>query len=267
MNLAELEKIKPYSKDNKDKIKGNIKIGKHHYFKRKNCWSSINKINKLKGKNKYPNCHPWYVNDSKKTFSITGHHILSVSGILLVRNTVRNGNFLENAKYDSNHCRNIVALPTLSKLACELKVPMHYGTHCEKNVLGMENNTPYHSLTTQMISHMLRLLSNSGICPGNSESERKDILLNMDYLSIIMLKWISNFQVLLHRFGKDYHSNGAGCRGIEDNIEKSKNEINFCQNRYHEYDLTVDTLKRNDRLKTLFELEKSECVYEDKHFK
>ena len=95
------------------------------------------------------------------------------------------------------------------------------------------------------------------MCPGYSESDSIEVLINIDYLSCIKLRWISNFEVLLHKFGKDYKEGAAGDRGIIDKLEKDKNEANSCIERYHGFNLSdsVDNMKYNDRLKTVFELE------------
>ncbi|WKY59618.1 hypothetical protein Q5H80_18760 [Vibrio sp. SNU_ST1] len=186
--LMEIERIKLYSGNNKGSLK---KTGKRHDFERRSCWRSANKISEP---NKYPSAHPWYVEASEKV-SVTGHHILSVSGV---------------------------------KAASKTK----YGT-------------------------MLKLLRRKGTCPGDTESESQEVLVNVDYLSCIKLEWISSFNLLLHKFGKDYRENGPGCREITDNIEKKKYESKSCVERYHGYNLSplIDSMKHNNRLKTVFELE------------
>ncbi|HCG7308605.1 AHH domain-containing protein [Vibrio parahaemolyticus] len=250
--LMEIERIKIYSGKNEGKLKGACTTGKKHKFIRSDCWSSANKISSSK---KYPFSHPWYINGSDKV-SVTGHHILSVSGVKAAAKT-KHGIILETAKYDTNHCKNIVALPTLSQLACELRVPIHYGNHTGQAIPDMKTNMSYHIFTTKMVVHMLKLLRKKGVCPGDSESDSREVLINIDYLSCIKLRWISNFEVLLHKFGKDYKEGGAGCRGIIDNLEKDKNEANSCIERYHGFNLSdsVANMKYNDRLKTVFELE------------
>ncbi|OCH52093.1 MULTISPECIES: AHH domain-containing protein [Vibrio] len=250
--LMEIERIKLYSGNNKGSLKKTVKTGKRHDFERRGCWRSANKISEP---NKYPSAHPWYVEGSEKV-SVTGHHILSVAGVKAASKT-KYGAMLEAAKYDTNHCKNIVALPTLSQMACELEVPIHYGNHNGEAIPDMQMGMSYHMFTTKMILHMLKLLRRKGTCPGDTESESQEVLVNVDYLSCIKLEWISSFNLLLHKFGKDYREKGPGCREIIDNIEKNKDESKSCVERYHGYNLSplIASMKHHNRLKTVFELE------------
>lgn len=60
-----------------------------------------------------------------------------------------------------------------------------------------------------------------GICPGDSLEEQKKVLLNIDYISAIKLKYITNFKIVLHKTGIDYLKGNIGCGGVEkENIKK-----------------------------------------------
>ncbi|WP_394136523.1 hypothetical protein [Aliivibrio fischeri] len=260
--MIELLKIKLYSGKNKSAIKDKVSLGNSYQFDRKDCWASINKS--MKG-HKYPECHPWYIDDADGV-SVTGHHILSVAGITYVSKGERFGDLLKGSKYDVNHSKNIVPLTTISELACELAIPLHYGNHRNNSIPSLKEGMSYHILTEDIVTRMLKLLAKNGVCPGDNDSDKKDIVLNMDYVSTIMLGWITDFKVILHQYGGDYQVGKDGCRSNKKLKEKDKNLDNTCHSREHGYknqQSKTETLKVTGRLKTAFEIENPGLEYNE----
>ncbi|AMG00631.1 AHH domain-containing protein [Vibrio harveyi] len=253
--MAKLLSVKLYEKENKSQIIKNIKIGSQGVLGRKDYWSIANKV--LKPSIKYPDKHPWH---SKALSShITGHHIISVASLKTLKSDYRT--LLLLSKYNVNHPRNIVGLPTSPQVACQLNVPLHYSSHTSDAIPTIEDSPSYHVISSMLIKKMISLLLSKGICPGDSLEEQKKVLLNIDYISAIKLKYITNFKIVLHKTGADYLKGNIGCGGVEK--ESLKEEGSQCEARSHSYPFNKNDLMTSDhsRLLTIYEIENSKVVY------
>ncbi|EOU3285080.1 hypothetical protein ACNVJQ_002911 [Vibrio harveyi] len=108
---------------------------------------------------------------------------------------------------------------------------------------------------------MISFLLSKGICPGDSLEEQKKVLLNIDYISAIKLKYITNFKIVLRKTGADYLKGNIGCGGVEK--ESLKEEGSQCEARSHSYPFNKNDLMTSDhsRLLPIYEIENSKVVY------
>ncbi|HFQ5058922.1 TPA: AHH domain-containing protein [Vibrio vulnificus] len=58
---------------------------------------------------------------------------------------------LRLSKYNVNHPRNIVGLPTSPLVACQLNVPLHYSSHTSDAIPTIEDSPSYHVISSMLI--------------------------------------------------------------------------------------------------------------------
>ncbi len=80
-----------------------------------------------KGKS-YPEGHDWYVG----TGSLEVHHVIPLEAVS--DKTFKK--LFDNFSYDINQIHNLVALPGIMELACELGVQRHQGNHAQGMALN-----------------------------------------------------------------------------------------------------------------------------------
>ncbi|WP_394136522.1 hypothetical protein [Aliivibrio fischeri] len=254
--LAKLYSLSLYNSENKTRILNSIKLGKTGSLSRKECWSLPNKL--VKNGEKYPERHPWH-SSIKKSF-VTGHHILSIASFRTL--SPDDSDLLRDSKYNVNHSKNIVGLPTNSQVACELRVPLHFSSHTSAAIPSIKDSPSYHIISNMLLNNMIELLLANGICPADKPKDQKEVLLNIDYLSAVKLKYISNFNIILHKTGADYAQGGIGCGNSSQESTKVDEKSCTKRDRNHKFNFKTTNLKKKSRLLTIYEYENQGEVYD-----
>lgn len=87
----------------------------------------MEKAYRNKGKS-YPEGHDWYVGAG----SLEVHHVIPLEAV----SDKRFKKLFDNFSYDINQTHNLVALPGIMELACELGVQRHQGNHAQGMALS-----------------------------------------------------------------------------------------------------------------------------------
>ncbi len=141
--------------------------------------------------------------------------------------------------YNVNHYKNGVLLPTLMKVACSFKVPLHKGGHDVAFVLNTEGkedivvsvvdkaqelkDANYAESTKKMLFKVIRDIKRKNLC--NIETLRKEakrFINDMDKASQKVYRLIRTFQWTLTSDGFDYQKGRFGCLDSNKLPEKRK---------------------------------------------
>ncbi|EOV3393396.1 PAAR-like domain-containing protein, partial [Vibrio parahaemolyticus] len=123
---TELDKTCPICRDSKCKNRKRLKKGKGQN-KKGGYLDAMEKAYRNKGKS-YPEGHDWYVGAG----SLEVHHVIPLEAV----SDKRFKKLFDNFSYDINQTHNLVALPGIMELACELGVQRHQGNHAQGMALS-----------------------------------------------------------------------------------------------------------------------------------
>lgn len=205
--------------------------------------------------------HPWIVNtiDNKSIKMLIPHHLISISSLDYINKRYKKV-LLKNS-YNVNHPKNLLLLPGVPSLACELKVPRHEGNHTswttvqsiipEENIekikdenKGKDFSKGYHFYVSSKVRKEIKKLLKK--CKNIKNREVVD---KVDSLSKILAKEISTGRLLLHPGSERYFIGGEGC-------SSSCKVKNRSHNFYELPDIIRELGYNSERLKTAYEIYK-----------
>ncbi|WP_333003414.1 AHH domain-containing protein [Vibrio coralliilyticus] len=206
------------------------------------------------------NTHPWITNSTNKDLSVkvlVPHHIISVSSLNYINKRYKN--ILRKSLYNVNHPKNLLLVPSIEAMSCELKVPFHIGNHREWGTVdnaipgeniekikvsnkGKEVAEGYHFLVNGKVRKEIKKLIKK--CRNYKCQEIVD---TMDNLSKSINYDITYGKIKLNQSGEKYLSSGLGC-GSE------KCGINRTHNFYKSASTARALAMTSGRLKTAYEI-------------
>lgn len=152
--------------------------------------------------------HPLYAG----LLSLQAHHIIVTEAMSGDNNPWKN--YVQSCGYDINHEKNGVFLTSRLDVACKLKTPLHRGNHSDTET---GDNKNYPTFIKDELETIERQIQKGSFC------EKPDALRNeLDKISEITLRNISDFNYTLTFKGKDYKIGNAGCCGATSLGEKRR---------------------------------------------
>ncbi len=169
--------------------------------------------------------HPWVKNSIDKKISVkhlTPHHLISISSLTYINKKYRV--ILTRSLYNVNHPKNILLLPNIERMACELRVPVHRGNHMEwgtvDNLIPQENidkiksqpnyksgmSKGYHFVVSGKVRKEIKKLIKK--CKNYKCQQIVDV---MDNLSKVICSDLADEKIKVNKSGSDYLPNGCGC--------------------------------------------------------
>ncbi|WP_237461358.1 AHH domain-containing protein [Vibrio parahaemolyticus] len=260
---TELDKICPICRDSKCKNRKRLKKGKGQN-KKGGYLDAMEKAYRSKGKS-YPEGHDWYVG----TGSLEVHHVIPLEA---VSDDVFKELF-DDFSYDINDVHNLVALPGIMELACELGVQRHQGNHAQGMALsenekalsileGHETNARHENIksfnrklfkTTQgkelrypkaakkQVLDLKDRVEDGFLCKYADNTKKVNMMFEreMKKHSKIILGYIQDFTWTIAYDRRDYRQGGPGCSNVSTIKQKRKGlqRANFCEAREHGFGL------------------------------
>ena len=109
--------------------------------------------------------------------------------------------------YDINSSENGVFLPSDMRVACELCIPLHRGSH--SRIAPGEESPKYTDVVKDLISNIQKNLKNKNFYCTNETQ----IIDELNTISKDIWDDIKDFSMMLTYDGVDYHKDGLGCLG------------------------------------------------------
>lgn len=125
--------------------------------------------------------------------------------------------------YDINHHKNGVFLPSFPQIACDLKIPLHFGNHLRS--LNFNTPEPY----TDSCERYLRKIKEDALeCKNNDQ----DLIKKMNKVSQKIWKRVKKFNLTLTDGGREYDEGGDGCLGSNKlNVRSSYGQLKRMRNK------------------------------------
>lgn len=207
--------------------------------------------------------HPWIINNTNKDLPVTAltpHHIVSVSSLDYLNKRYRK--ILTESLYNVSHPKNLLLLPHVRHLACELRVPRHASSHeswgLVKNVIPEENlgritaqnndiAKGYHFLVNGKVRKEIKKIVKK--CKNYTDREIVDSIDNLSRAIAFDITY-GKFKITLN--DDDYRLEGGNGKGCNPNGCKSARKHNFYVDPISVREKGMTT----GRLKTAYEIYK-----------
>lgn len=139
-----------------------------------------------------------------------------------------------NYGYNINHWRNGIVLPRAMRIACELKIPLHYGNHEDTYLVDTWMNY------VDVVKSQLKPIKAKARKKDYCDKPEENIIKDLNRLSKDIWKEVKKFNLKLTFDGKDYKSKQVGCKGHSVLKQKKKGGLGSvkCINRVHD-DITL----------------------------
>ncbi len=158
--------------------------------------------------------HHWYTGG----WSLQAHHLICSEAMSDDDWSV----YCHNFGYNINHKKNGVMLPNKMALACQLHVPLHRGNHD----LGVADGESYPRKIKNILDNIKKDIKKGDYCDNP-----KELIEELNDLSLYILDKIDKFEWTITADGKDYAKGGNGCAGVTGIPDKPK--IACPENRKH----------------------------------
>ena len=262
---TELDKICPICRSPKCKNRKRLKKGKGEN-KKGRYLDAMEKSYRGRLKT-YPEQHDWYVGAG----SLEIHHVIPLEAVS--DKTFKK--LFDNFTYDINGIHNLVVLPGIMELACELGVQRHQGNHAQgmalnenKTVLNRledhENNKRHENIKSfnrklfknnkiqgnelrypkaakALVLKLKSRIEDGLLCDyaGNQELINSMFEREMEKHSELILGFIQNFTWTIAYDGRDYRKGGPGCSNVSTIKQKRKGSqrAESCKTRDHGFGL------------------------------
>ncbi|EOV6278237.1 PAAR-like domain-containing protein [Vibrio parahaemolyticus] len=262
---TELDKTCPICRDSKCKNRKRLKKGKGQN-KKGGYLDAMEKAYRNKGKS-YPEGHDWYVGAG----SLEVHHVIPLEAV----SDKRFKKLFDNFSYDINQTHNLVALPGIMELACELGVQRHQGNHAQgmalseneavlnrledheknarheniksfnrklfKNNKIQGNELRYPKAAKNQVLDLKDRVEKGLLCKYADNTKKVNMMFEreMKKYSKKILGYIQDFTWTIAYDGRDYRQGGPGCSNVSTIKQKRKGlqRANFCEARDHGFGL------------------------------
>ncbi|ELA9194495.1 PAAR-like domain-containing protein [Vibrio parahaemolyticus] len=262
---TELDKTCPICRDSKCKNRKRLKKGKGQN-KKGGYLDAMEKAYRNKGKS-YPEGHDWYVGAG----SLEVHHVIPLEAV----SDKRFKKLFDNFSYDINQTHNLVALPGIMELACELGVQRHQGNHAQgmalseneavlnrledheknarheniksfnrklfKNNKIQGNELRYPKAAKNQVLDLKDRVEKGLLCKYADNTKKVNMMFEreMKKHSKKILGYIQDFTWTIAYDGRDYRQGGPGCSNVSTIKQKRKGlqRANFCEARDHGFGL------------------------------